>query len=131
MSESRAKLIATLLLVFGLGLLLGGLAVNQYHARQWADATPGWGTRRYDPARSLDRLSRELSLRQDQTEALRRILGETREEVGRLREEVGPKFRAIRERARDRIRGMLDPQQQERFAEMNRRWDEKRRSRGW
>ena len=129
--ESRAKLIGTLALVFALGLLLGGLAMNLYHARGAANAAPGWGARRFDPARYLDRLSSELSLRADQAEALRRILGETREEFGRLREEVGPKFRAIRERARDRIRAMLDPQQQERFAEINRRWDEKRRLRGW
>ena len=131
MSEPRTKLIGTLVMVFALGLLLGGLIVNLYHARGRADAAPAWAERRFDPARYLDRLSRELSLRPDQAETLRRVLGETREEFGRLREEVGPKFRAIRERARDRIRAMLDLQQQERFAEMNRRWDEKRRLRGW
>lgn len=131
MSESRAKLIGTLGLVFALGLLLGGLVVNLYHARGRADAAPGWAARRLDPARYFDQLSRELSLRPDQVEALRRVLGETREEFGRLREEVGPKFRTIRERAQERIRALLDPQQQGRFAEMNRRWDERRRHRGW
>ncbi len=131
MGESRAKLIGTLGLVFALGLLLGGLVVNLYHARGRADAAPGWAARRFDPARYFDQLSRELSLRPDQVEALRRALGETREEFGRLRAEVRPKFRAIRDHARERIRGMLDPDQQERFAEINRRWDEQRRLRGW
>lgn len=130
MSERRAKLIGTLGLVFGLGLLLGGLVVNLYHARGRADASPGWGARRFEPTRYLDQLSRELSLRPDQTEALRRILTETREEFTRLREEVSPKFRAIRERSRERIRAMLDADQRQRFDEVNRRWEEKRRYRG-
>jgi Spy/CpxP family protein refolding chaperone len=130
-TDSRAKLIGTLALVFGLGLLLGGLTMNLYHARAQADAAPGWSARRFDPARYLDQLSRELSLRPNQAEALRGILGETRGEFARLRQEVAPKYRAIRERARERIRAILDPEQRARFADINRRWDEERRLRGW
>src|SRR5574341_985928 len=87
--------------------------------------TGGWG-----PARGarfqhhvLARLTRDLGLRPDQREQVEAALKETAREFARLRGEIGPRFRAIREHSRERIRAVLTPDQQAKFDALVRRWE--------
>ncbi len=124
---SRVKGTVLLLLAFGLGVGAGALGLGVYQART------GWGRPPYDAARFqqhvLQRLTKELVLRLDQQKAIEAILAETGQEFARLREEIGPRFRDIRIRARDRIQAVLDANQLTKFTELEKEWE--RRAERW
>jgi Spy/CpxP family protein refolding chaperone len=117
----RVKGALLLLLAFVLGATAGALGFGWYQAR-----TGWWGPRR-DPVRFqqvvLRRLTRELELRSEQQQRVEAILRESGEEFARLRQEIRPRFQAIRERSRDRIREILDPEQRARFEVLAEQWD--------
>ena len=126
----RLKGALLLLLAFVLGATAGALGFGLYQAR-----TGWWGPRR-DPARfqqfQLKRLTRELDLRADQQQQVEGILRESGEEFARLRQEIRPRFQAIRGRTRDQIRGVLDPEQRARFEVLAEEWDRRAAERwGW
>ena len=128
--KPRIKGALLLLLAFALGVTTGALGFGWYQAR-----TGWWGPRR-DPARFqqfiLKRLTRELDLRSDQQQQVEAILRESGEEFGRLRQEIRPRFQAIRGRSRDRIREILDPDQRRRFEVLAEQWDRRVAERwGW
>lgn len=117
----RLKGALLLLLVFVLGTATGALGFGVYQARMgW------WGSRR-DAGRFqqvvLRRLTRELDLRADQQQQVEAILRESGDEFSRLRQEIRPRFQAIRERSRDRIRTLLDPGQQAKFETLAQEWE--------
>jgi hypothetical protein len=74
-------------------------------------------------------LTKELGLRPEQQKSVEAILGETGQEFARLREEIGPRFRDIRTRTRERIRGVLDAEQQAKFEVVEKEWE--RRAARW
>jgi Spy/CpxP family protein refolding chaperone len=116
----RIKGTLLLLVAFGLGVAGGAAGFGLYKARV------GWW-RPPDPAqfqqRVLGRLTKELDLRPDQQQQVEAILKETGQEFVRLREELSPRFRDIRTRARDRIRSVLDAGQQAKFEVVAREWE--------
>jgi Spy/CpxP family protein refolding chaperone len=116
-----------LLLTFLLGAAAGALGFGFYEAR------PGWWGPPRDRARIqqviLRRLIRELNLRPEQRQQVETILRETGQEFARVREEIGPRIREIRARSRDRIRALLDPDQQGRFENLMTQWE--RRADRW
>jgi hypothetical protein len=124
---SRVKGSLLLLAAFGLGVGAGALGFGVYQART------GWGRPPQDPARFqqhiLQRLTKELGLRPEQQKSVEAILSETGQEFTRLREEIGPRFRDIRTRTRERIRGVLDAEQQTKFEAVEREWE--RRAARW
>lgn len=111
-----------LLLAFGLGTTTGALGLGLYQAR-----TGWWGSGRRDPQRfqqfMLKRLTSELNLRAEQQQQVEAILRESGEEFARLRDEIRPRFQAIRERSRDRIRALLDAGQQVKFETLAQEWE--------
>ncbi|MBI3086667.1 MAG: hypothetical protein HYY88_13210 [candidate division NC10 bacterium] len=124
---TRVKGALLLLLAFLLGAATGALGFGLYQAR-----TGWWGPRR-DPARfqefQLKRLTQELDLRPDQRQQMEAILRETGQEFVRLREEIGPRFREIRGRSREKIRAILSSEQQAKFEVLEKEW-ERRAERG-
>jgi len=60
-----------------------------------------------------------------QAQQLSEIMEETRDEYRQLREEMSPRFQEIRSRTRDRIRGILRPDQLEAFEKMTAERDAK------
>jgi hypothetical protein len=122
----RLKGALLLTLAFVLGGVAGGLGYGVLHARWgWGEPVPGpRGSQRL-----LRELDRELRLTAEQRRAVEAILRETGQEFGRLREEVGPRFREIRARSRARIREVLDPAQGDRFDAIANRWEERFRRR--
>lgn len=117
----RVKGAILLLLAFLLGTATGVLGFSLYRSHaSW------WGPPR-NPERFreivLRRLSRELDLRPEQQQQVEAVLHEAGDQFARLREEIRPRFREIRNRTRDRIRTLLDAGQQTRFQALMDRWD--------
>jgi len=123
----RLKGTLLLLLAFGLGVVGGAIGFGVYHNRFGDWRAPG-GAARFQE-RILSRLTKELGLRPEQRQKVEAVLGETGREFAKLREEIGPKFRDIRNRARDRIRAALDTSQQVKFDEVAQEWE--RRAERW
>jgi Spy/CpxP family protein refolding chaperone len=116
-----------LFLAFLLGAGTGALGFGVYQSR-----TGWWGPRR-DPARfqqfQVRRLTRELDLRPEQRQQVEAILRETGQEFAKLRGEMAPRIREIRGRGRERIRAVLDPEQQAKFETLAAEWE--RRAERW
>jgi len=124
--RARAKGALLLLVAFGLGVGAGALGFGVFQTRA------GWWRGPQEPGHMqqhvLARLTEDLGLRPDQQESVKGILGEVGQEFSRLRGEFEPRFRDIRTRSRDRIRGVLDADQQAKFDKLAQEW-ERRESR--
>ena len=124
----RARL--TVLGVFALGVALGALVMDLY--QQSVRGRSSWEPpSRRESAREwhLRYLTKELGLTPEQTEQVRRILDETRQEFLQLRNEMRPRFEEIRRRSRERLRAVLTPEQQAKFEELMRREEQRRHRR--
>lgn len=122
----RVKGTLLLLVAFGLGVAGGAAGFGLYKARVawWRSADPAQIQQRV-----LARLTKEVDLRPEQQQRVEAVLKETGQEFARLREEFSPRFRDIRTRARERIRAVLDAEQQSKFEIVEREWD--RRAERW
>lgn len=124
---TRVKGALLLVLAFLLGTATGALGFGLFQSRT------GWWRTPRDPARFqqflLRRLTRELNLRPDQHQQVEAILRDTGQEFARLRAEMAPRFREIRTGSRDRIRAVLDPEQQAKFESLAAEWE--RRAERW
>jgi len=113
-----------LTLSFGLGCLTGAVAYKLV-----LDRAPSWrgGSDRAERFEKtlLKRLTRELSLQADQEQRVDTILRETGQEFRRLRDDIGPRFEEIRKRGEERIRAVLDREQQVKFAELVAKWNQR------
>jgi Rad3-related DNA helicase len=125
--RSRLKGTVLLLLAFALGVVGGAVGFGVYHSR-FADWRSQGGTARFQE-RVLSRLTKELGLREEQRQRVEAVLQETSQEFAKLRAEIGPKFRDIRDRARDQIRAALDVEQQAKFDKVAQEWE--RRAQRW
>ncbi len=124
---SRTKGALLLLVAFAFGGAAGALGYAVFHSRpDWHTAE---GRARFQES-ILNRMTKELALRSDQQQAIGGILRESGDQFAKLREEMQPRFREIRNRTSDRIRAVLDPQQREKFEAMVRRMEERRRRPG-
>jgi|MudIll2142460700_1097286.scaffolds.fasta_scaffold02884_6 hypothetical protein len=125
----RPRLKGTLLLLvaFALGVIGGAVGFGVYQTR-FGDWRAPRGAARFQE-RILSRLTKELGLRPEQRQKVEAVLDETSQEFAKLREEIGPKFRDIRNRTRDRIRAALDAAQQVKFDEVAQEWE--RRAERW
>lgn len=122
----RGKGALLLGMAFLLGVGAGALGLDVYRART------AWGPDRAARAQAvvLQRLTRELGLTPAQQAQVEAILRATGVEFARLREEMRPRFSAIRDRSRIQILAVLTPEQQPKFdalaAEWERRWERRR-----
>lgn len=119
----RLKGTLLLLLAFGLGVVGGAVGFGVYHARFGDWRSPGSAARFQD--RILSRLTKDLGLRAEQRQKVEAVLKETGEEFAKLREEIGPKFRDIRNRTQERIRAVLDAAQQVKFDTLAQEWEQR------
>jgi hypothetical protein len=111
-------------LVFVLGIAIGAVGLYSY---AWYTGHWHRGSNRH---RVIDYLQKELSLSRTQTEQLQRIIRVMDQKESDLRDHVAPQFQAIREETRAETRKILNPQQLEKFNEMVKRWDARRRTSG-
>lgn len=104
-----AWLLALLLLALGAAF---GIAADRLLLREpFRPGHPGPPP----PAEMARRLTRDLDLTESQSRAVEEILAERWSALGTLFERVDPEAQAIRRRADDRIRALLDADQRRRF----------------
>ncbi len=125
MVETRVKVLLAFLTIFLLGVAAGAMSLTVYHRRVETGRQSTW-TGRFDRERYVKQMTEAVGIRPEQMAALNGILDETREEFLALRKQLDPQFNDIRQRARNRIRGILDAEQQARFNQFVKRWDEER-----
>jgi hypothetical protein len=120
------KAVGLLVVVFVLGLALGGVGTHAYFERVRAQADSHG---RSDHAKIFDDLTRELDLTADQQKQLSTILEENRARFQAIYEQVRPQYDAARVQGRDRIRAILTAEQRPKFEDFLRRLDEQRKNR--
>ena len=127
MVDNRVKAQLAIVIVFLLGVAAGALGLTMYS--RWNDAgrPSGW-TGHFDRERYVKQLTEAVGLRPEQMGPLDAILDGTREEFLALRSRLRPQFDEVRQRARQRIREILTPEQQAHFEAFLKRWDEERRA---
>jgi hypothetical protein len=110
--NTKLKGLGLLAVVFLLGSLTGAGLDGIYRARA-AAARPALSLK--ENTEYFDTLKRELALNPEQVAAARAILDETRDEYKTVCAEVRPRYNVLRDRARTRLRGLLDIEQKKRF----------------
>jgi Spy/CpxP family protein refolding chaperone len=123
-SKKRGEAAALVLVVFLLGVLLGGVGNHLLGERVW-----GQQTINTPPTRNelVGRMTRDLQLTADQQKQLGAIVDDTRAQWRTLYTTIEPQHEQIRQQSRDRIRAILTPDQKPKFEEFMRRLDEQRK----
>jgi len=126
--RTTLKVWLVLLVVFALGSVTGAALTGLYRSRAGSGAGgPEARDKRFEKMRN------ELKLTDQQTTTVRTILDETRNEYKTLRTELRPRFEEPRLKARNRIRALLTPEQQQKFdamvAQQDAQHDEDQKSR--
>lgn len=127
MVETRVKVRLAFVSIFILGIAAGALGVSVYYRGIDPDRPSGW-TGRFDRERYVKQMTEAVGLQREQMGALNAVLDETREEFLALRARLRPQFDEVRQRARVRIRAILNADQEGRFEAFLKRWDEERRA---
>lgn len=127
MAETRAKVGLAFLAVFLLGVAAGALSLSAYLRRVEPTRQAVW-TGRFNRERYVRELTEAVQLQPDQMGGLNVALDETRNEFLALRRRLQPQFEEVKQRARQRIRLILNADQQPRFEAFLTRWDEERRA---
>ncbi|HEV8587906.1 MAG TPA: hypothetical protein VIF81_12995 [Pyrinomonadaceae bacterium] len=111
--HTKMKIWLVLVAVFVLGAVTGAALTGLYRSR----ASNAFGRDSHERAmrERFEKMRQELNLREDQTNQIRAILDETRNEYRKLREELRPRFDEPRLKARAKIRALLDADQQKKF----------------
>jgi Spy/CpxP family protein refolding chaperone len=126
----RSKTSATLLLLatFALGGISGSIAYYLYQVRATA-AQSQRSFRGSGPHNPVDELASGLQLNPEQKQKLTVIIEQSGEKYRKLSREFRPQYEGIRQETRQAIREILMPEQKERFEEIIRREQERRRPR--
>jgi Spy/CpxP family protein refolding chaperone len=112
--KTRIKIWAVVVGVFFLGCVTGASLDSLYRLKT-RGANSQWGPGRRGNDEALGRMKRELNLNEQQTTEIKAILDQTGNDYRALRTEVRPRYDAIRQNARTRIRAVLTPEQQKLF----------------
>ena len=108
-------------LTFLLGVIVGGTCVYYY-----AWSTGHW-RRPFNRQSFVRRLRGELGLSDAQVPQLERILDGSTSKFRSAQQQADAQLNSIRQETRNGIRQILTPQQSEKFDELVRRWDERRK----
>lgn len=106
-SSLKTKIWAAVIGVFILGCATGAALSSLYYLKASSNARQ----MKNKKESFLDELRRDLSLTDEQAAQIRLILDQTNEQFRQLRAEVRPRYEAIRQSARARIRAVLNPEQ--------------------
>lgn len=128
-SQSKARLIVVS--VFVIGFAAGALSLNLYQQLNPSSKKDG---PRGGAEFLIKRMNEEVGLASDQQEQIKKILDETSEKYRELRKEMDPaiknfepRFNAVRQESRDRIRALLTPEQLPKYEDMVKKHDETRK----
>jgi len=112
--------------VFFIGIATGILITNFYTTRV-ASAPDTASSRAQRAERDINKFYDYLGLNLSQREQMRKIGEDCRREFRQLRAENKPKFDAIREASRTKIRALLDNEQEKKYEEFRLKVDERRK----
>ena len=117
--------------IFFIGILTGILIANFYTTRVMTGSTDAMNPpdRTQRAQRDINKFYDYLELNQTQREQMHKIGEETRHEFQELRKETQPRFAAIQEKSRVKIRAVLNDEQRAKYDEFRSRMDERRRNR--
>lgn len=121
---SRTSALAAVAALFLAGVLVGGLAVHLYHGSTVPAPAPppergrGPGPWELVSARFIERLDAELDLTPEQRAEIERLMAQGRRELEDLRRELRPRVEQSIRLTRERIRGVLTPEQARVFDEL-------------
>lgn len=124
MENGKARRAAALLVVvvFVLGVLLGGVADHLFGARVFGNPAP-----QSKRDQIIGQLTSQLSLTPDQQKQITGIVDDTRAEWRTLYAPLEAQHEQIRQQSRDRIRAILTPEQRAKFEEFMKSLDEQRK----
>ena len=108
-------------LTFVLGVVVGGAAVYYY-----AWSTGHWH-RPFNRQSFVQRVKSELNRSDAQVSQLEQILDVSTGRFRAAQQQSDTQLNAIRQETRNQIRQILTPEQSQKFDELMRRWDERRR----
>jgi len=112
-AKTRLKIWLVVVGVFILGGITGASLGSLYRMRA------GGSERSMHERRSKEdvfkRMKSDLNLSEQQATEISAILDQTRNEYRQLRTEVRPRYDAVRQNARTKIRALLTPEQQQKF----------------
>lgn len=100
--------------VFALGCITGISLDSVYRLRAGGERSEMRGPKRATEE-VFERMKRDLDLNDQQATQIRAILDQTRDDYRQLRSEVRPRYDAVRQNARTKIRALLTPEQQRKF----------------
>ena len=119
-SQSKARVIVVS--VFMIGFAAGALALNLY---QQLTASKGKDGPRNGTEVLIRRMNEKVGLSSDQQEQIKKILDETNDKYREIRKDLEPRikdfeprFNAVRQESRDRIRGLLTSEQLPKYEQM-------------
>jgi len=101
------------LILFVIGFIAGGLAMNLYRSREWAPRSGGRG--------SFEQVLNKLNLSEEQRTEVTAIFEDARKQLNELRKESEPKFREVRKNTDDRLKAVLTSEQWEQFQRITHR----------
>ena len=119
-SQSKARVIVVS--VFVIGFAAGALALNLY---QQLTASKGKDGPRNGTEVLIRRMNEKVGLSSDQQDQIKKILDETNDKYREIRKDLEPqikpfepRFNAVRQESRDRIRGLLTSEQLPKYEQM-------------
>jgi len=124
------KVVIAVMLIFGAGVVTGGLLVRSLVPRQAKSAqtttimgTPTAPGSPVSPARQMfvQKVKRELDLSSDQSAQVDEIMRESRKRMNKIYEPVMPEAREETRRVRQEIQALLTPEQKRKFNEVFKR----------
>jgi Spy/CpxP family protein refolding chaperone len=118
-----------LALVFVLGTALGAVLGYAFAHRSYA-APPTQLTAEQRRAQKREQLAREVGLTAEQQTQVAAILDQAQTEYKAIHAVSDPQVDAVRQKSRDKIRQILNPDQKPKFEEFIRRMDEERKRLG-
>ncbi|MSS71490.1 MAG: hypothetical protein EXS64_08365 [Candidatus Latescibacteria bacterium] len=119
--RSRVPIVVSMIVGFIVGAGGGILA-----AKVGSYGGEGTSRQRLTKEAACDKLTQQLQLTPSQRDSLNVILDDGRKHMKELSQVFRPKFREIKAQTRDRIRGILDPNQREAFEKIVEEEDRKR-----
>lgn len=126
-SDDREKrAIVLVVIVFVLGIALGGLGDHLWGNHVWAAHSTSM---RPTSTQRVQEMTNQLSLSPDQQKQILGIIDETRAKWQTVNEATAKELAQTREDARNRIRATLTPEQLPKYEEFNRKLDEERKRR--
>lgn len=125
-NKARSEAAVLILVVFLLGVLLGGLGGHLWGERVWGGQPATVNTR---PTRNeiIAQCTHELQLTPDQQKQLVAIIDDTRSKWAALYAPLDLQREQIRQDGRAHVRAILTPEQQVKFDDFMRRIDEQRK----